>query len=280
MEEISVAAAVETEAKPDGTPGSYGRIWLNGKQVRRTTYNAATGVTPEEPQDEGESESPNPLSEFAALAQMLAEAGDNKRKRDAAVDKLESALANLSTLEREDQEKLASHPTIQRLLGMVEQRREERGVRPGEITGEGLSRTKQPWRKEDLTPENGFEYVEYTPSENIPVTWNGITVNFFEGVNQLMPRVFLDTYLEAKRLERGAREHRALLMASRAERAAGMHNDVPSDPSILVGQQGARSRMLRGGWDGGLFLPGAGLGMEVPDADRPGVEDLEGEVGE
>ncbi len=209
------------------------------------------------------------LSEFASLAKMLAEAGDNKRRKDEAIDGIEAALGKLSAV---DMPELVQHPTIQKLLGMVSERRVERGVRPGDIVGEGLSRTKQPWRKEDLTPENGFEYVEYTPTENIPVVWNGIAISFVEGIKLWMPKVFLDVYNESRRAKRAAAEHQAMLFATRAQRDNGQNNGVPSDPSMLVGAQGARSNMLRGAWDGGEFKPGHGLGVIVPDADRPGIE--------
>ena len=258
-------AATPVKPGPNGSKATFGRVWLDGQQVSRKAYADATGA----------SDASEKLNEFAELARILADAGDNKRKRDDAMDRLESALANLGQLDRESQEKLMGNAVILQFLEMVTERRQEKGVQPGEIVGEGLSRTKMPWRMADFTHDK-FDYIIYTPTENIPVTINGVTVNFFQDIPQYMPKCFYDVYMDSKIRTRGAQEHRAMMFAGKSQRDMGLHNDTPSDPSLLVGQQGMRTRMLRGGWDGGSFEPGAGMQLIVPPVDRPGFEELEG----
>lgn len=40
-DELRAQAAAKPEPQPDGTPGSFGRVWLGGKQVKRATYEKA-----------------------------------------------------------------------------------------------------------------------------------------------------------------------------------------------------------------------------------------------
>ncbi len=217
----------------------------------------------------------NTLGEFARLASMLAEAGDNKRRRDEAVDGIEIALGKLSG---RDMPELLENATIQKLLEMVGERRVEKGgSQPGEVVGEGLATSKVPWRKQDLTEANGFKYIDWLAPESTTIIWNGIDQPIFEGVVMRLPEVFVDVYMTSRQALRARQQHQDYLFAP--VNARGAIAGVPADPSLLEGKAGSKSRMIRGAFAGGLFNPGAGTALMVPDADRPGIEDS-GEGGE
>lgn len=223
------------------------------------------------------------LQEFADFARILGDADAKKAQRDAAVDGIDKLMASLSPA---DYPQLVDHPVVLKFMDLIQQRREERGgpVVPGTIEGEGLSRAKKPWTMIEVTEranrnEPGFEWVDYVPRENTPVIWQGLTIHFFEDVAMRIPRCFLDVYNESRRQKRAADEHRDYLFAPRGLNGGSGPAGVATDPTIMAGRDGVNSRMLRGAFSGGMYNPGAGLSIEVPDADRPGIGG-EGEEGE
>ena len=56
---------------------------------------------------------------------------------------------------------------------------------------------KQPWTMGEI--EKVFSLIEYTPDETVPVTWNGVSIQCFAGVSQLMPTCFKDIMEDRKR---------------------------------------------------------------------------------
>lgn len=216
--------------------------------------------------------------EFASFFAKLAAAGGKQAEKDKALGELEHLLGKLNPKDYPD---LVDDPVVGKFLDMLQERRDaSTDVRPGEIYGEGLARTKRLWNWSDLKPErwpwpdkeNDFVWVDYVPRENVPVTWNGITIYFFEDVPIRLPRVFVNVYMESRRGQALAKEHRDYLFQPMRAREAGVVPPI-SDPTILAGRDGNLSRMLRGKFAGGDFNPNSGLDMSgIPDAHRPGME--------
>ena len=70
---------------------------------------------------------------------------------------------------------------------------------PGTIISDHQGRKlgKVPWTMKEI--ERRFSLVEYTPVETLPVTWNGVSIQCFRGVSQLMPSCFRDILLDRAR---------------------------------------------------------------------------------
>lgn len=225
----------------------------------------------------------NLLKEFASFAEILGKADAKKAQKDAAIDGIENLL---STLTPGDYPELAEHPVVQRFMELISERREQRGeAEPGRIEGDGLAQRKVPWKMGDVMKRatdpshpdyEKFRLVEWQGRESTYLGWNGLGIHVFQDVPMLIPKVFMDTYWESRKQELAAKQHRDYLFAKRGLTGGAGPDGVPADPTIMAGPNGVMSKMLRGKFSGGMFDPGSGLGMDVPDSDRPGMDIGEG----
>jgi hypothetical protein len=262
------------------------------KEKRRATMaakHAGTAAPPSVPPatqetTEGEHlpDQGNVLAEFADFARILGKAETKRQEKEAAIDGIEKLLGSLTP---GDYPELADHPVVQKFMGLIAEKHERQDERkPGTVYGEGLARQDIPWRMEDVVKRatdpthpdyETFRLVEWPGRETIYLGWNGLGIWVFEDHPQLIPKVFMDVYNESRRQKLAAQQHRDFLFAKRGLAGGPGPEGVAADPTIMAGPNGVASRMLRGQFSGGEFTPGGGLGVEVPEADRPGFSEIE-----
>ncbi len=103
----------------------------------------------------------------------------------------------IGEIEQEVKEKVGE--LVQR---QVDDKLAEDNNRPGmPVKGVG----KVPWTMKEI--EKVFPVVEYVPDETMPVTWNGVKIQCFAGVSQLMPSCFRDVMENRKRKMRRVNEN-------------------------------------------------------------------------
>ena len=224
----------------------------------------------------------NLLKEFADFARILGDADTERAQQDAAIDGIETLLGSLKP---GDYPKLAEHPVVQKFVDLIAERKAVKGERvPGMVVGDGLAQRDEPWRMEDVMKRatdpthpdyEAFKLVEWPGRETIYLGWNGLAIWVFEDRPTLIPKVFMDVYNEHRRQLAAAKQHQDYLFAARGKFGGSGPDGVPADPTIMAGPGGVRTRMLRGQFSGGDFTPGKGLEIDVPDADRPGLDSVE-----
>ena len=198
------------------------------------------------------------LAEFSGL---MSDALAKKRDTKDVLDKVGTLLNSLDPVAYTD---VLAHPVVEKLTGLVVQAKaQDKTLQAGSDLGQAIG--KKPYTLDDIQPDK-MDWVEYTPRRSVPVTWNGITYYFQEDVTVYCPKCFVDIEEESRRNNRLAREHINFMFRKA---------DDVSDRTILSDGTGR----IRGMHTGGSSSVGKGLDIEVPDADRPGI-DMEEEGGE
>ncbi|HXF02802.1 MAG TPA: hypothetical protein VN601_07410 [Arthrobacter sp.] len=248
----------------DGSLATFGRVWYQGKQVRKDTYLKATGQAIPEAEDAGAAESPDEV--FQQLVQLAQAAGGMAKKKQERSAILDQVADLLNKLDPEAYGEILEHPAVAKLTDqIVQQKTGDRTVPPGTDLGPAIG--KKPWTARDLS-EDHMDWVVWTPRLSCPITYNGVTLYVQEDVEIRSPKCFKDIHDEARRITRMGKEHIDFIMRKR---------DSVSDPNILADG----SRRVRGRFTGGDARVGKGLDIEVPDSDRPGIGEAgEGEGGE
>lgn len=194
---------------------------------------------------------------LANLAAVFAQAAGNKAAHAKALGEVEAVLSKLSP---KDFPELAESPVIQQFLDQMAERNAELHPDdpPGTIYNRGtLGMTKKRWQWSDL---KDAERVRLTPTETIPITYQGLTMVLQADMDMEIPKPFYDVYMERRRGMETARQHAAFLFRQR-------DNIDPNraDPSVLSSSSG----MVRGHGQGNTgYKPGAG-------AFNPGEEPTE-----
>jgi hypothetical protein len=215
-------------------------------------------------------------SELARLGQALIATAGDKRKQQQVAQDLESLLAKLTP---KDFPQLADNPAVLQFLeSMAHAKAEGSDDPPGTIYNRGsVAVHSKPWTWNDLKspppgwvpgtplPRGSVEWVyNYRPQRTTPVTWNGLTVQFFARQPWTGPKVFVDVLDEGDRLEQVAHEHAAFMFKN---------GGLPSDPGVInEGTRRVRAASSAGGVGSG-FRPGAGVGA----AFFAGMQPAEGE---
>lgn len=254
------------EAKSDGEAGSYGRVWYQGKQVRRDTYLRATGQALPDPDEPATAVAPAEDADdvFQQLVQLAQAAGGVAKKKQERGKILDQVADLLNKLDPEAYGELLEHPAVAKLTDQVVQAKSANpDVPPGADLGPAIG--KKPWTVRDLAPDR-MDQVTWTPRMSVPITYNGITLYVQEDVEITTPKCFKDIHDESRARLRDAKEHIDFIMRKR---------DSVSNPNILT--QG--SMRVRGRFSGGDARVSKGLDIEVPDSDRPGMGEGGGDEG-
>lgn len=237
----------------------------------------------EVPEDEAPMTQDEATEQLALLGQALIATVGKKQEQQQVVAKLEGLLGGLKAKDFPD---LAENPfVLQFLESMAQTRATNSDDPPGTIynrgtiavhskpwTFENLKSPPPGWRPGEPLPENSVEWVyDYESDRTVPVTYNGLTVQFFAGQNWTGPKVFVDQLKESKRLDKVGFEHISYMFKS---------GPLPSDLGVLnEGTRRVRSASSAGGQGTG-FRPGAGVSAQFwAGADGQPDGEAEGDAG-
>lgn len=190
------------------------------------------------------------------MAQELQAAAGNKQKQGEALRKLETFLIGLDPKDHPD---LAKSPVVQRFVEQLGESKAKAnpGDVPGTIYNRGtLAEAKKPWSGKDVWSK--YPSKTFTPTETIPIIFDGVKVQLFAEVEVTLPSIFYDIYAEHRKSTKAAHEHAAWLM--RAPNAG----PPSSDPTILS----EASQRVRSQATTGSFYPGAGGFTPGADTDE------------
>jgi len=245
-------AAATTEKKPR-TPAQIAHAQRLAQLARERA--AMPPPAPEEPAEGAVLDSQDEV--FKQLAEFAAVMGDAAKKK-ADTRKVMDQVANLlNSLDPAAYGDVLAHPVVEKLTGAVmAAKAQDKSLQAGSDLGQAIGKKPYTW---DDVQEDVMEWVESTPRRSVPVTWNGLTYYFQEDLTVRCPKCFVDIEEESRRNSRLAREHINFMF-----RKTG---DV-SDRTILADGTGR----VRGMFTGGNASVGKGLDIEVPDADRPGID--------
>ncbi len=207
------------------------------------------------------------FQQLVSLAQAAGGVAKKKQERGAILDQVATLLNGLDTTAYAE---LLERPEVEGLVSAItEAKAADPGVVPGADLGPAIG--KKPWTIQDyMRPSDNpaLEWIDYTPRKSDPVTINGVTIHFQEDVPIRAPRVFVEVAEQARMAPRLAKNHIDYMFRK---------TDQLIDPTIMS----TGTQRVRGRYSGGLAGVGTGLALEVPDADRPGFDEIGGtEVGE
>ena len=158
-------------------------------------------------------------------AEVLNKAASTREERAGLLKEVEASLSKLRIIDFPD---LAESPIVQSFLKTM-------GIddlRPGQIANKGtLAERARDWTWGDVTE---MAKVKFTPNENIPITFNGLTLYLREDQEVEVPRPFYDIYREHRRALEQARINEAYLLGV---------SDIPPHPNWQT-EEGARVRAL------------------------------------
>lgn len=150
----------------------------------------------------------------AQLAQLGAEYQRVKNDQEAKAKKLKEIEDVLGNVSIKDFPELAESPVVQNIVKML-------GIgslRPGQVAGLGtLAEREREWTWADLNvkDENGnrvFPLKRFTPTETIPITWNGLQLQLMADQECEVPEPFYNIYREHREALLQARNHEAYLL--------------------------------------------------------------------
>lgn len=204
-----------------------------------------------EPADE------NPLADLIAGLQKF----QGKRKAsNADLLQLGELLDRLDPMEHPD---LTENPAIEQFLekiGAARARKDKRSLKPGEIRGDGnpnaLTAQDVQWTLRDvnLLPDGSKELVTWTPSETIPIIYNGVMCQCIADVEMTTEKAFYDVYYEHRRLMREAEQRKAYMFGKTNVPPPSEGRDGTSAAATVrafmgMGGEGGGGRIL-GGYPG------------------------------
>ena len=197
---------------------------------------------------------------LARLGAAILDAAKGKSQRSKVLVQVEELLGKLSP---RDYPELAANPVVQEFLDQIEETHIDRHPDdpPGTIYNAGaLGATKKRWQWRDL---QDFPLATFTPTETIPITWNGLELILVADLEMTVPKCFKDVYDERRRGLETARQHAAVMMRQR-DAITGA-----ADPSVL-GPGTARVRSSGMGSTG--YRPGAGMFAPGEEGGEEGAE--------
>ena len=185
-------------------------------------------VTPIEEPREDTDESTVLLEQAAAL---LGKAAADRKNRDATLKELE---ATLSKLKLADFPELAESPIVAAFAKAMGQG----DLTPGQVKNPGtLAQREREWSYKDLEDVKQFGKKTFTPNENLPVTWNGLTYYLQNDVEITVPEPIWNIYREHREAMKQAGINERYLMGVSDE---APHPNWQTDGSALVRAWSAR----------------------------------------
>ena len=175
-------------------------------------------------------------------AELFAKAATDVENRDKVLKEVEKTLGKIKLT---DAPALAESPVVQafiKAMGLGD-------LKPGQTRAAGtLAERSRDWGWQDLKE---FPSKTFTPMENLPLTWNGLTVYVQAGEEVTVPEPFWSVWRHHVYAMRQARLHEAWLLGQ---------SDVPPDPN-WVADESARVRAntllgRRDGRSGGILTTG------------------------
>lgn len=159
-------------------------------------------------------DAPEDMDIGAQLAQLGVELQKVKDDKEAKAKKLQEIEDVLGSISIKDFPELAESPVVQNIAKMLG----VNSLRPGQVAGIGtLAEREREWTWGDLNAldENGnriFPLKRFTPTETIPITFNGLCLQLIADQECEAPEPFYNIYREHREAIRQARVHEAYLM--------------------------------------------------------------------
>lgn len=237
-----------------GTPlgGFTDEMRAKGAETKRRKAAEAAAQPPAPPPTEAET--PTEVAPegdgtlLAKLALFLGEKASTKAEEDR---KALEAVKVLGQLDPKKHADIFESPEVQTLIERVmEARAQSTDVAPGSYIREGHIVTKRPWQWNDLA-EGKVEWVDFMPTETIPVTFQGLTYYFKARQRVRCPKVFVDLVNNRYDEQEFGEKHAAWLMGVPGVRP---HRDMVSPYAIA----GVRARAMNQS-QGEYYKPGAGV---------------------
>lgn len=189
------------------------------------------------------------------LGAELQQAADDALARGAKLREVERFLGNLKV---KDFPELAESPVVQSFIKLMG----GGDLRPGQTKNPGtLAQIEREWTIRDV--EEQFEKVMVMPFENIPITWNGLTIQLQARTPAMVPKPFYDIYMDHLKAQNMAKQHEDYL--------SGMSDRPPdanwlSDSSARVRAWSLMSRPYKQGQQWGIGV------IDMSDQAPPSTE--------
>lgn len=153
------------------------------------------------------------------LSQLASELAAVANDREARQEKLKDVEKVLSNLKVKDFTDLAESPVVQTFLKLMG----NDDLKPGEIRNRGtLAERARDWTYRDMEQ---FPKVTLEPRETLPVTWNGLTYQFQDGIEITVPEPVANIYKEHRYAVEQAKKHENFMLG---------YSDVPPDPNWMA----------------------------------------------
>jgi hypothetical protein len=204
------------------------------------------------------------LASLASFAADLGKAVSAERADARSATKILDQIGDLlGQLDPKTHQSLLDHPVVDKFLEIKTAQVAANDDPPGTPYGNGLGAYQKPWewrhlrRPEDVDPTwrpgqpqppNTMLWVQFTPQENIVVTWNGLRWNFFADMETYCPKCFVDLYQHRRHESRMADQHKRYMFGQ---------GPPPQDPTIIAAETG-KIRASNGTYRGGIGTVGMG----------------------
>lgn len=276
-----------------------------GREAAARNRAARNAAPPEAPEVEEEDD---------AISQLMATLQAVKSKKVKQADALKQLGAILDQLDPSKNAELAADPTIAAFIEKVTDQRirqaEKAGLPPGTQIGTGMGQDGVPWHYTDLPkycrrPLPGHEHdwmvplpghegeplnignariieefsepdlITFIPNQYIGITWQGLTCWFHPDEPLTTYKVFYDTWMESKRLNKIGDQHKAYMFGSsnHLPRELASGDQAVSTARVraymAMGSEPGRGRITVGYPGDGLFGLRENPGGEGPSADIP-----------
>ena len=214
--------------------------------------------------EEGQAQQDDIGETLKQAAELFAKAATDVENRDKVLKEVEKTLSKIKLT---DAPTLAESPIVQafiKAMGLGD-------LNPGQVKAAGtLAERGRDWDWGDVQT---MPRKTFTPMENLPLTWNGLTVHVLAGEEYSLPEPFYNLYREHMYAVRQAQIHERWLMGV---------SDQPPDPN-WISDESARVRAntlvgRRGGHPGGILDTGVIREFEPspPETEKPVQEEPRG----
>lgn len=150
----------------------------------------------EEPKVETTEEPVDEIAEqLAKAAALMQKAATERVDRGTVLKELESVLSKIPITALPEMEESPIVQAFVKAMGVGD-------LNPGEVKNRNTAAERsRDWSINDL---GQFKQVQFTPNENLPLTWNGITAHVQADMEVVLPEPFYNIYRDYKKAKRQA----------------------------------------------------------------------------